>query len=152
MEYGGGDITQIFYWLLQKCAFPYRECSDENKLDCMLLRKLKEDFCHVNLDICGSQEKSFVLKQPGKAVYHYTLQVGDECIIAPLSLFSPELFGITGTKALITQKLSTGDPEDPHDELFLREIRKKGKLYFLKVQTELTSCLLNIYFSVQISL
>lgn len=92
----------------------------------MLLRKLKEDFCHVNLDICGSQEKSFVLKQPAKSVYHYTLQVGDECIIAPLSLFSPELFGITGFKALITQKLSIGDPEDPHDELFLREIRKKG--------------------------
>jgi actin-related protein 8 len=49
LEYGGGDITQIFYWLLQKCAFPYKECSDQNKLDTMLLRKLKEDFCHVNL-------------------------------------------------------------------------------------------------------
>lgn len=49
MGYGGGDITQTFYWLLQKCAFPYKECSETNKLDTMLLRKLKEDFCHVNL-------------------------------------------------------------------------------------------------------
>ncbi|KAJ8949260.1 hypothetical protein NQ318_022773 [Aromia moschata] len=126
LEYGGGDITQIFYWLLQKCAFPYKECSDKNKLDTMLLRKLKEDFCHVNLDICGSQEKFFILKQPGKSVYHFTIQVGDECIVAPLSLFSPELFGITGPKSLHTQKISTGDPEDPHDEIYLRDIRKKG--------------------------
>lgn len=49
LEYGGGDITQTFFWLLQKCAFPYKDCNDENKLDTMLLRKLKEDFCHVNL-------------------------------------------------------------------------------------------------------
>ncbi|KAG5865088.1 hypothetical protein JTB14_028192 [Gonioctena quinquepunctata] len=126
LDYGGGDITQIFFWLLQKCAFPYKECSDKNKLDTMLLRKLKEDFCHVNLDICGSQEKFFVLKQPGKPVYHFTIQVGDECIVAPLSLFSPELFGITGPKSIHTQKMSSGDPEDPHDELYLRDIRKKG--------------------------
>ncbi|CAH1100020.1 unnamed protein product [Psylliodes chrysocephalus] len=126
LDYGGGDITQIFFWLLQKCAFPYKECRDKNKLDTMLLRKLKEDFCHVNLDICGSQEKSFVLKQPDMPVYHFTIQVGDECIIAPLSLFSPELFAITGTKLIHTQKISTGDPEDPHDEIYLRDIRKKG--------------------------
>lgn len=29
LEYGGGDITQIFYWLLHKCAFPYKECNDQ---------------------------------------------------------------------------------------------------------------------------
>ncbi|XP_019869686.1 actin-related protein 8 [Aethina tumida] len=126
LEYGGGDITQIFYWLLQKCAFPYKECNDKNKLDTMLLRKLKEDFCHVNLDICGSQEKTFILRQPGKPVLQYTIQVGDECIVAPLSLFTPELFGITGQKVTHTQKISTGDPEDPHDENYLRDIRRKG--------------------------
>lgn len=79
-------------------------------------------------DICGSQEKSFVLRQPGKEVLQYTIQVGDECIVAPLSLFSPELFGITGSKNVHTQKRSMGDPEDPHDENYLREIR----VYMLK--------------------
>lgn len=73
--------------------------------------------------MCGSQEKSFVLRQPGKEVLQYTIQVGDECIVAPLSLFSPELFGITGPKTVHTQKSSPGDPEDPHDENYLREIR-----------------------------
>lgn len=139
LDYGGGDITQVFYWLLQKCAFPYKTCNDKNKLDTMLLRKLKEDFCHVNLDICGSQEKSFILKQPQKPVLQYTIQVGDECIVAPLSLFTPELFGITGTKTVHTQKRSLGDPEDPHDENYLRETRRKG----MKENLEPSSDILN---------
>ncbi|XP_018330352.1 actin-related protein 8 isoform X2 [Agrilus planipennis] len=126
IDYGGGDITQVFFWLLQKCAFPYKTCNEQNKLDSMLLRKLKEDFCHVNLDVCGSQERTFILKQPERPVLQYTIQVGDECIVAPLSLFTPELFEITGPKQVYTQKPSLGDPEDPHDENYLRESRKKG--------------------------
>lgn len=43
--------------------------------------------------------------------------------MAPLSLFTPELFGITGPKLIKTQKASTGDPEDAHDENYLRDIR-----------------------------
>ncbi|XP_022914944.1 actin-related protein 8 [Onthophagus taurus] len=139
MDYGGADITQTFFWLLQKCAFPYKSCSELNRLDAMLLRKLKEDFCHVNLDICGSQEKTFLVRQPNMNLLQYTIQVGDECIVAPLSLFSPELFGITGPKCVHTQKRSTGDPEDPHDENYLREIRRKG----IKENMEPTSDLLN---------
>lgn len=59
MEYGGGDITQTFYWLLQKCAFPYKTCDPDNKLDSMLLKSLKESFCHVNLvsfTVCSVSE------------------------------------------------------------------------------------------------
>lgn len=48
-------------------------------------------------------------------------QVGDECLIAPLSLFQPELFRITGTHNAYVQKRSTGDPEDLFDENYLRE-------------------------------
>lgn len=36
------------------------------------------------------------------------------------------MFGITGQKVTHTQKISTGDPEDPHDENYLRDIRRKG--------------------------
>lgn len=63
------------------------------------------------------------MKQPGKPILKYTIQVGDECIVAPLSMFTPELFGITGPKLIKTQKGSTGDPEDAHDENYLRDIR-----------------------------
>ncbi|KAK7788285.1 hypothetical protein R5R35_013901 [Gryllus longicercus] len=126
MDYGGADITQTFHWLLQKCAFPYKTCDPSNKLDAMLLRQLKETFCHVNLDICGSQEKTFVVRQPKVPTMKYTLQVGDECIVAPLSLFQPELFGVTGTKSVHVQKRYSGDPEDPHDDSYLRETSRRG--------------------------
>ncbi|KDR14149.1 actin-related protein 8 isoform X4 [Zootermopsis nevadensis] len=126
MEYGGGDITQTFYWLLQKCAFPYKTCNPDNKLDAMLLKSLKESFCHVNLDICGSQEKTFVVRQPKTPTSKFTLQVGDECIVAPLSLFQPELFGVTGPKLVHIQQRASGDPEDPHDENYLRETSRRG--------------------------
>ncbi|XP_068084307.1 actin-related protein 8 isoform X2 [Anabrus simplex] len=126
MDYGGGDITQTFHWLLQKCAFPYKNCDPNFKLDAMLLRELKENFCHVNLDICGSQEKTFVVRQPKIPSQKYIMQVGDECIVAPLSLFQPELFGVTGPKAVHIQKRSLGEPEDPHDENYLRETSRRG--------------------------
>jgi actin-related protein 8 len=57
-------------------------------------------------------------------VFHLFLvfvQVGDECIVAPLSLFQPELFGVTGPKLVHIQQRASGDPEDPHDENYLRE-------------------------------
>jgi len=50
-----------------------------------------------------------------------SIQVGDECIVAPLSLFQPELFGVTGPKVVHIQQRAGGDPEDPHDENYLRE-------------------------------
>lgn len=53
LEYGGADVTQAFHWLLKKCAFPYKEYDERNPQDAMLLKQLKEDFCHVNLVIAS---------------------------------------------------------------------------------------------------
>lgn len=75
MDYGGGDITQNFFWLLQKCAFPYKNADPSNILDAMLLSQLKKEFCHVDLNVCGSQEKTFLVKHPKKPTEQYTLQV-----------------------------------------------------------------------------
>ncbi|CAL7942719.1 unnamed protein product [Xylocopa violacea] len=126
MDYGGGDITQTFFWLLQKCAFPYKTCDPSNKLDALLLNQLKKDFCHVDLNVCGSQEKTFVVRKPKQQTERYTLQVGDECLVAPLSLFQPELFKVSGTHNVHVQRRSMGDPEDPHDENYLRETSRRG--------------------------
>lgn len=84
MDYGGGDITQTFFWLLQKCAFPYKSCNPVSRLDALLLNQLKQDFCHVDLNVCGSQEKTFVVKRPNQQTQKYTLQV----LILPFFLFS----------------------------------------------------------------
>ncbi|KAF4527672.1 hypothetical protein B566_EDAN015129 [Ephemera danica] len=126
IDYGGGDVTQTFHWLLQKCAFPYKTCNSSNILDAQLLQQLKENFCHVDLNICGSQEKTFTVRYPQLPSQKFTLQVGDECIIAPLSFFTPELFGVTGPKFVHGQKGCLGDPEDPHDGNYLRETSRRG--------------------------
>lgn len=49
LEYGGSDVTQTFHWLLKKCAFPYKDCDPAQPQDAILLKQLKENFCHVNL-------------------------------------------------------------------------------------------------------
>lgn len=75
MDYGGDDITQTLFWLLQKCAFPYKSCDPMDRLDAALLDQLKRDICHVDLNVCGSQEKNFMVKKPGKFIESYTIQV-----------------------------------------------------------------------------
>lgn len=75
MDYGSADVTQTFFWLLQKSAFPYKLCDSINKLDALLLDQLKIDFCHVDLNVCGSQEKTFVIRKPKQQTETYTLQV-----------------------------------------------------------------------------
>lgn len=126
MEYGGSDITQLFYWLFKKCGFPYKECNPFRTTDALLLQELKESMCHVNLDICGAQERSFQVKRPNSPVRQYTVKIGDECLVAPLVLFHPELFGLTGPKCTRTQQRSEGDAEDPHDGNYLVQTQRRG--------------------------
>lgn len=59
-----------------------------------------------------------------KPTAKYTLQVGDESIVAPLSLFHTELLNITGPgKQAKVQKPARQqpDPEDCFDAEYLRE-------------------------------
>lgn len=75
IDYGGGDITQTFYWLLQKCAFPYKNCDTSNQIDALLISQLKKESCHVDLNVCGPREKTFSVKKPKIPIEKYTLQV-----------------------------------------------------------------------------
>ena len=76
IAFGGADITQTFHWLLQKCAFPYTACDPgSSRLDAFLMQKLKHEFCHLHLDVCGCYEKTFVIRQPKKPVQRFTIQV-----------------------------------------------------------------------------
>lgn len=125
MDYGSGDVCQILSWLFQKSAFPYRNWNENMPRDVMLMRQLYQDFCHINLDICGPQQKTFIVDNPGDIIYKYTLQVGDECIISPLAMFHTDLLTITGLKFTKTQNRLPSDPEDPFDAEFLRETGRK---------------------------
>lgn len=80
MNYGGNDITQLFVKLLKKCAFPYQTCTMEDPIDFQLLSGLKEEKCHLNLDICGAWEQQFTVMRPNQPVLEYTMQFGDELL------------------------------------------------------------------------
>lgn len=75
IDYGGGDVTQTFFWLLQKSGFPYKGCVSHHYSDAVLLDQLKKDFCHVDLNICGSREKVFIVKKPKHPMEKFTIQV-----------------------------------------------------------------------------
>ncbi|EDW05928.1 actin-related protein 8 [Drosophila mojavensis] len=130
LNYGGGDIDQVLLMLLRKCGFPYRECCvEQSYVDAQLLDELKERFCHLNANVCGAQEKHFTLRQLHGQWVRYTIQVGDEAIMAPLALFHTELLNITGkTRAVHTQQSAQEqyDCEDCCDAEYLRETGRRN--------------------------
>lgn len=71
-----GNITQTFHWLLKKCCFPYHECNPlTSYFDALLLDRLKQEFCHLNLDKCGAIQRIVNIMKPGKKQIQYTIQV-----------------------------------------------------------------------------
>lgn len=98
---------------------------------------------HNNWDVCGSTEKEFIVDHCNKIKPKYTLQVGDECIVAPLSLFHTELLNITRPGKLAkVQKPSRQqpDPEDCFDAEYLRETGVRNPLvsyFFINLSTKL---------------
>lgn len=143
LKFGGGDVTMCFFWLLQKCSFPYKECQPKNNQDAVLLNHLKESSCHIDLDVCGSQEKSFIINRPEQSPVRYVLQVADELLIAPLSLFYTDLLKLTlgnTSRDQVTQIQKTlgqdFDPEDCFNAEFLRETGRRGNTGYTKDQNE----------------
>nr|SVE92898.1 EOG090X02LT [Moina brachiata] len=127
LDYGGSDVTQSFYYLLQRAGFPYSQCQPEEPLDGALLSRLKETYCHLNLDLCGLRDFNFVVECPGKVTERYQAKVGDELLLAPLGLFNAEVFALTGQdKRGQGQANATSDPEDPHDANYLRETSRRA--------------------------
>nr|XP_057941443.1 actin-related protein 8 [Doryrhamphus excisus] len=125
LAYGGSDVTRIFFWLLQRAGFPYRDCQLSNRLDCQLLQQVKETLCHLDQDISGLQDHEFQTRFPDAPALLYQVRLGDEKLQAPMGLFYPSTFGIVGQKMTSLQYRSQGDPEDPHDELYLLATHSK---------------------------
>ncbi|CAI9549438.1 unnamed protein product [Staurois parvus] len=125
LAYGGSDVTRCFFWLMQRAGFPYRECQLTNLLDSLLLQQLKETFTHLDQDICGLQDHEFQVRRPDAPALLYQLRLGDEKLQAPMALFYPATFGISGQKMTCLQHRSPGDPEDPHDEHYLVATQSK---------------------------
>ncbi|XP_019728685.1 actin-related protein 8 [Hippocampus comes] len=125
LAYGGADVTRIFFWLLQRAGFPYRDCQLSNRLDCQLLQHIKETLCHLDQDITGLQDHEFQTRFPDAPAFLFQVRLGDEKLQAPMALFYPSTFGIVGQKMTSLQYRSQGDSEDPHDELYLLATHSK---------------------------
>ncbi|EDV34171.1 uncharacterized protein Dana_GF21170 [Drosophila ananassae] len=130
LHYGGGDIDQVLLMLLRKCGFPYRECNvQDSYVDAHLMDELKEKFCHLNANVCGAQEKHFTLRKQNGQWLRYTIQVGDEAIMAPLAFFHTELLNITGrTRSVCIQQTvqEQYDCEDCFNGEYLKETGRKN--------------------------
>ena len=129
LNVGGSDITQIFFFMLRQNNFPYKECDPcKNIIDAEMLQKLKEENCHMNLDICGTAEKSFSVPRNGYNL-KFSVCLSDECLMAPLSLFNIDLLELTreeaNTKRVNYMSRNEGDPEDPHDNIYLEATSRK---------------------------
>lgn len=75
--------------------------------------------CLCVQDDGGIKEHSILIKRPEQHIVKYPIRLGDEGILAPMSLFFPDLLTLHGDLAHV-QKRSEGDPEDPHDEFYLK--------------------------------
>lgn len=129
LNFGGSDVTQIFFFMLRQNNFPYKECDPcKNGNDAEMLQKLKEENCHMNLDICGTAEKSFSVPRNGYNL-KFSVCLSDECLMAPLSLFNVDLLELTREEAIRKRvnymSRNEGDPEDPHDNIYLEATSRK---------------------------
>jgi len=118
--FGGGDVTQVLHHLCQQNGFPYQDCDPKSAPDGLLLHKLKEETCHLELEEGSLLRHSF--SSPG---HSYSVYLGDERIVAPLALFQLELLEVTGPKGASVSTKDPGDAEDPHDQHYLRETSRK---------------------------
>ncbi|ESO82598.1 hypothetical protein LOTGIDRAFT_134368 [Lottia gigantea] len=132
MEYGGGDVTRVFHWLLGRAGVPLRDLNYSSLVDGFVLQDLKETYCHLDLDVYGILDQEIEIKKVSKNAVHYYVKMGDELVLTPLSLLYPDMFGLQGNHLVRVQGRNEGDPSDPHDDHYLiqtqRQNREAGKL------------------------
>ena len=60
--------------------------------------------------------------------FRYTVYLSDECILAPMAFFHPEMLELSRDKTsngVRYMGVNPGDPEDPHDNIYLSETSRK---------------------------
>ena len=126
LNYGGNDITRSFFWLLQMANLPYKMIDLYDKLDIQLLQDLKETFCHMSLNIPPGQVHEFQVMRPGEKTLLYKLRLGDEPLLAPITMFIPDFFGIMDENLIETfPENQEHEVEDLMDDRYLLE-KKEG--------------------------
>ncbi|CAL8092381.1 unnamed protein product [Orchesella dallaii] len=127
LKYGGGDLTVALWNQLCLTAFPIPLQVSE-LWDLEFLNRLKEKYCHLDLDDCGQTKDENVLwNKPGKPGEEYCVRFGDELQVVPLSYFNPDLLrGSIGRKAVICHGPQPSVSDDPFDKGYLADTAKRG--------------------------
>ncbi|XP_060598476.1 actin-related protein 8-like [Ruditapes philippinarum] len=124
METGGSDISRMFLEMLNTLGFNPALDLRFNP-DSLLIQELKEKLCHLDHNRYGYLEESIQIKRPGENIIKYLIQIGDELVLAPLSLFFPDMLALQGENLCRLQKRNEGDPADPHDDFYLKQVQTR---------------------------
>lgn len=110
---------------------PWGVYKPDSIYDSRLLDRLKQSFCHLNLDHCGEIEGRFMHSPPGDTPREFSLSVAEEAMITVLGAFSPDMLALTGPKRSHLHAPQVCDPQDPHDDLYILQTqRKRGDAEF----------------------
>ncbi|CCH43827.1 hypothetical protein BN7_3381 [Wickerhamomyces ciferrii] len=91
LNYGGDDITRLFYKLLKNSEFPINYDLN-NEFDWAELNQLKEKFITFQDANITVQLYNFTKRYANQLSEKYEFKVFDEVILAPMGLFFPKVF------------------------------------------------------------
>lgn len=79
-------------------------------------------------DVQGIAETEVVLRRPSQRVVKYSVRVGDERILAPLSVFYPDMLGLKGDHLFQKPEKFQSDPSDPYDDDYLAQTMSRHEM------------------------
>ncbi|KAL8621355.1 hypothetical protein ACOMHN_053376 [Nucella lapillus] len=137
MEYGGSDMSRCLHWLMcrsgarlpemkLKEAVGILQLQEIKEAFCHMDQEIKEAFCHMDQDRLGIRPYMIQIRLPQQNLIKYGLRLGDEMILASLSIFRPEALGLQGSNLTRTQPRGESDPEDPFDHDYLRRTARQS--------------------------
>ncbi|AQZ16677.1 ARP8 (YOR141C) [Zygosaccharomyces parabailii] len=91
LDYGSDDITRLFAIFLLQSDFPYQDWDIESAHGWLLAQELKKNYITFQDANVTVQLYNFIKRIPGKKAEKYDFKVFDEVMLAPLSLFYPEI-------------------------------------------------------------
>lgn len=88
LDYGGEDVTQFLYSLLQRANFAYSDCDPGKRIaDAAILEDLKKQMITLDPTQLGMYVYNFFLRLPSAPTKKYEVRVYDEAILCGMAMF-----------------------------------------------------------------
>ena len=89
------------------------------------MEELKEDMCHLEVELSGTREYSFRVNPADMNAIQFQMLLCDEPILAPLTFFCPGFITMATSGNVVSQKIKVSHPEDSLDDVTLLEGKKE---------------------------